>query len=99
MPARAARSAAAGTTAETTGDGVPAACGDARGAAKADGASGMAPVVAVAPTPADTMRAPRMRAMRSSIGGCVENRAPIPLAKKKWLNSACSETVIMMWEQ
>jgi hypothetical protein len=46
--------------------------------------------VTPAVTPAATILAPRIRAMRSSIGGCVENNEAIPFAKKKWLNSAAA---------
>ena len=49
-----------------------------------------APVAATAVTPAATILAPRIRAIRSSIGGCVENNDAIPFAKKKWLNSAAA---------
>jgi hypothetical protein len=46
-------------------------------------AAGVPVVVTTAVTPASTILAPRIRAMRSSIGGCVENNDAIPLAKKK----------------
>ena len=91
MPARAARRAAAGTMAGATTGGTPTAAAP----ATADLAT-RAVAAPPAPTPAATMRAPRMRAIRSSRGGCVENSDAIPLAKKKWLNSAAAGAEIRL---